>query len=587
MLSGLSRRRYWLLIAAVTALFFLVFYQLYQLHVLRRDSILNIAERQHQLKIEIPPHRGQILDRGGKELAISLKVPSIFAVPRTIPHHHKEQLAKQVSEILGLKKEFVLERLYRDKAFIWLKRKVTLEEAKKIRALKTSAFGIVDEYKRFYPNGHHLAQVLGIVNIDNQGMEGIEFTLNEELQGRAGVRYTKRDALGREIKALEKKTIPSLDGNKIYLTIDQHIQYLAERSLDKAFKKWNAKAASAVVMEAKTGKIVAIVNRPTFDPNDFSKSNMEMRRNRAVTDMYEPGSIFKIVPAGAVLNEGKATTQQMFFCENGEYHYGSHTLHDVHAYGRLSFEEIIVKSSNIGTVKIAALLKPDIFQKYIRDFGFGEKTGIDLPGEASGFTNPPHRWSKTSPYNIPMGHEILVTLMQMASAMAVVANGGDLVTPYIVDRIEDQNGVVLKQRNPEIQGKVLSPETSKRMREILVRVVEEGTGKNAKIKGVSVGGKTGTAQKVLPDGKGYSHDDFMSSFVGFAPAEDPMLVMAVVLDDPGPKYYGGTVAAPVFKEVMEAGLLTLGYVPQGSQIFEPYAPPLQDVPESPPIILAA
>ncbi len=371
------------------------------------------------------------------------------------------------------------------------------------------------------------------------------------------------------------------------LTIDQYIQYLTERALDRAFTAWKAKGAMAIVMDAKTGKILAMANRPSFDPNFYEKSVSESRRNRAITDMYEPGSVFKIVAASAALNENKVSPEDMFNCENGAYHYGSRTLHDVHSYGMLSFEDVIVKSSNIGTVKIASKLSPETLHSYIKAFGFGRSTGIDLPGEAPGFTRPPAQWSNTSPFNIPIGQEVMVTALQMTTAMAVIANGGYLVKPYMISKIEDQAGVVLREKEPLIKRTVIRPEVAAEMRRILYRVVEEGTGKSARIPGIPVGGKTGTAQKVLPNGRGYSHSNFMASFVGFAPADEPQFVMTVVLDDPHPLYYGGTVSAPVFKEVMESALLYSGYVPTNSRKLEPLSEQKSDVPENRPMIPSA
>lgn len=566
---SLSNRRFWLIHFCIALLFIIIGYQIIQLMVIRQPTLVKAAARQHHLVIDVPPLRGQILDRHGKEFATSLKVPSIYAVPRLINKEDQKTLSDQISSILKLDKKFVLERLSRDKAFIWLKRRASAEEAERIRKLHHPAFGITEEYRRFYPQGDLLAQILGFVNIDNQGLEGIELYLNQELQGRSGKRYTKRDALGREIKAFEMKTIPEVNGNRVYLTVDQYLQYITERALDSAFTKYKAKGAAAILMEAKTGKILAIANRPTFDPNHAEKSSADTRRNRAITDMYEPGSIFKIVTASAALNEEVATGDMQFNCENGAYRYfKSFVLRDVHPYGLLTFEDVFIKSSNIGTVKIANLMEPETLQNYITGFGFGAFTGIDLPGEVGGYTRPPSQWSKTSPFNIPIGQEILVTLMQMTTSMAVIANGGDLVTPYIVDKIEDQSGVILKQKKPKIKRQVISPEVADEVRKILYRVVEEGTGKAAKIEGIPVGGKTGTAQKVLPNGRGYSHSNFMSSFIGFGPANDPQLVMTIVVDDPRGSYYGGVVAAPVFKEVMESALLALGYIPENAQMFK-------------------
>lgn len=560
--------RYWVFNLFVSALFLIITYQLIQLTVIRRPALLELADKQHRLKIQIPAVRGQIVDRQGRELATNLRTPSIYAVPRILEKEEIPVVAKKVSNALGLKLDFVTERLSRDKSFVWLERKVSYEEAAKVEKPAISGIGVMKEYRRFYPQGDLLAQILGFTDIDNLGLEGVELHMNKELKGREGVRYTKRDALGREIKAFELKQIPAVDGHKVKLTVDQYLQYLLETALDKAFKQYKAKGATAVIMDPKTGEILAIANRPTYDPNHYEKSNPETRRNRAITDMYEPGSIFKIVAASAALNENKVTPETTFFCENGAWDYGPKVLHDVHSYGTLTFEEVIIKSSNIGTVKIALRLDPNVFQSYIERFGFGKSTGIDLTGEAPGFTRPVKNWSKTSPYNIPIGQEIMVTAMQMTTAMAVIANGGNLVKPYILDKVEDTAGVTIKENKPVVRSQVIRPEVAETMRKILVRVVEEGTGKSAKIDGISVGGKTGTAQKVLENGRGYSHSAFMSSFIGFAPAEDPKYVMAVTVDEPRPVYYGGVVAAPVFKEVMSTALLSLGYIPDNARTLD-------------------
>ena len=411
-----------------------------------------------------------------------------------------------------------------------------------------------------------LAQVLGFSSVDNQGLEGIERFMDADLHGRPGKRITKRDAHGREIKAFEMKALPAIDGNRIVLTIDQHLQYLTEKALEQAYKQWKPKGAWAIVMDPRTGEILAIANQPGFDPNLYDRSNADTRRNRAITDMYEPGSVFKIVTASGALNEGVVTPDTIINCENGKWNYGVKVLHDVHSYGMLPMIDVIVKSSNIGSVKIGLKLGAENLQHYIQGFGFGKGSGIDLPGEAPGYTRPPSQWSKTSPYNIPIGQEVMVTGLQMVTAMSVIANGGYLVKPYIVSKVQDAAGVILKEKKPIIKQQVIRPETAATMREILVQVVERGTGTKAQIPDIDVGGKTGTAQKILPGGRGYSHSSFMSSFVGFAPADDPRYAMVVVLDDAHPLYYGGTVAAPVFKEVMEAALLTEGSRPYRKSI---------------------
>lgn len=314
-------------------------------------------------------------------------------------------------------------------------------------------------------------------------------------------------------------------------------------------------------MNCHTGEILAIANRPTYNLNTFSDSDESARRNRAITDIYEPGSVFKIVTAAAALEEEVMTLNDTIFCENGEYRaLPGRILHDVHPYGMLDFASVLIKSSNIGTVKIAEKLGEKKLYHYIRQFGFGEKTLIDLPGEVGGMLRPPSEWSKYSITSIPMGQEVAATAIQVVTAMAVIANGGSLVTPYVIDEIKDSQQVTIKNFEPLIKRTFMHEDVAKKMQKILVRVVEEGTGQRAKIEGVPVGGKTGTAQKILPDGSGYSHSDFFSSFIGFFPADEPQFAMVVMLDEPGPRYYGGTVAAPVFKNVAEKTLNYLGYI---------------------------
>lgn len=570
MQSSVSPGRYWVFNVFIAALFLIISYQLVQLTIIRRPALMELADKQHRIKIEVPPVRGQIVDRLGKELATNLMTPSIYAVPRMMAKEDIPEISKKAGEALKILPSKIAERISKskDKAFIWLRRKVPGDEAAQIEALKMPSLGVMKEYKRFYPQGDLLSQILGFTNIDNDGLEGVELLLNGELKGRAGWRYTKRDALGRELKAFEMKQVPAVDGHKVILTIDQYLQYLTESALDKAFKQYKAKGAMAVIMDPKTGRILAMADRPNFDPNAYEKSTAESRRNRAITDMYEPGSVFKIVAASGALNENKVTPETTFNCENGAWNYGPKVLHDVHKYGTLSFEEIIIKSSNIGAVKISQRMEPAVFQSYVERFGFGKQTGIDLPGEAPGFVRPYKQWSKTSAYNVPIGQEIMVTALQMSVAMSVIANGGYLVKPFVLEKIEDSYGVTIKENKPFVRAQVIRPEVAETMRHILQRVVDEGTGKSARIEGISAGGKTGTAQKVLPNGRGYSHTAFMSSFIGFAPVEDPKFVMAVVVDEPRPVYYGGVVAAPVFKEVMETALLSMGHIPDNAKTIE-------------------
>lgn len=561
MLARISERRLWVVHIGVMSIFLLIIGQLIRLSFLERDALLQLVDRQHSLVVEIKQSRGRILDRNMKELAMNIKVPSIYAVPRII--RDKGEMASKLSSILKMDKSFVMSRIERDKAFVWLKRHASQKEADAIGDLKSQKLGIIYENKRLYPNGELFSNIIGFCDIDNQGIEGIEMIYDKFLKGRTGYRFTKRDALGREVVAFEEKLVPAVDGANITLTIDQYIQYLTERSLDEAFRKWKAKGASAVVMNPHTGEILAMANRPTFNPNEnIGGNDPAERRNRAITDIYEPGSVFKIVTAAAALDAGKISLTDQFDCEKGTWQITkSRVIHDVHPYGILAFPQVMQKSSNIGTVKIAMRLGEKGLYEYIRKFGFGQATGIDLPGEVSGIVHPLNKWSKISITSVPYGQEVAATGMQMLNAVSVIANGGRLVRPFMIREIKDSEGVVLKQTEPMVRQMVIEPETAEAINEILQLVVGEGgTGKSAAIKGIKVAGKTGTSQK-LENGT-YSHSKFVGSFVGYAPADNPMLAMLVMIDEPRGAYYGGVVAAPVFQEVIEDSLRYLGYFPK-------------------------
>jgi cell division protein FtsI (penicillin-binding protein 3) len=338
------------------------------------------------------------------------------------------------------------------------------------------------------------------------------------------------------------------DGNDIVLTIDQVIQYIAERELDKAYKTYHAKGASIIVMDPHTGKILALANRPTYDLNEHSNVSKDQTRDRAICDLFEPGSVFKIVTASAALEEKRVNEEDKFFCENGSYRVANHILHDHKPHGWLTFREVIEESSNIGTTKVAQLLGPNTVYKYVRLFGFGSKLGIDLPGEISGMIKEPRFWSKTSIGAIPIGQEVGVTALQLASAMSAIANGGQLMRPFVIEEIRDKQGKVIKKTSPVLIRKVISLDTAARVTKMLTGAVEEGTGRMAQIPGFTSAGKTGTAQKLETNGA-YSHSKFVASFIGFAPAEDPLVTIVVSVDEPHPYYFGGVVAAPVFRNV--------------------------------------
>lgn len=521
--------------------------RLFYIQFFRSTFLASIAKKQHSLYVELDPRRGTIYDANMKPLAVNILVDSLYASPNEIPEKNKEAVIKKLSPILNISPGSLREKLSRKKYFVWLSRKISPEQTEAVKKLGIKGLDFIKESKRCYPNCYLASHVIGFANLDNKGLEGLELYYNEYLKGQEGWGLFLRDARQRKLDLWEKMVLPR-DGYDLVLTIDEVIQYIAERELDNVFKTYHAKGASIVVMDPNTGAILALANRPMFDLNQFSDSNRDTRRNRLICDMFEPGSVFKIVTAAAALEEKKAKESDRFFCENGAYKISNHILHDHKPHGWLTFREVIEQSSNIGTSKVAQKLGNDLLYKYIKLFGFGSKLGIDLPGEVSGVAHPTRAWSKVSIATIPMGQGVAVTTLQLVSEISVIANGGQLMKPYIVKQVKDKYGTVMKDFPPVVINRVVSTDTANRIKKILVGVVEEGTGKLAQVLGFSAAGKTGTAQKIEPDGT-YSHDKYIASFIGFAPAEEPLIAVAVIVDEPHPYYFGGVVAAPVFKNV--------------------------------------
>ena len=497
--------------------------------------------------MELEPRRGAIYDTNLKPQAVNLACDSVYAAPKEISETDKAVITRELSGILKLDPAYLRERLSRPKSFIWLARKISPQQSDAIRAMNLKGINFIKESKRCYPNGYLASQSIGFAGLDNKGQEGLELYYDQYLKGSPGWALLLRDARSKKINLNEKMARPQ-EGDSLVLTIDEVIQYIAERELDKVYSNSHAKGASIIVMNPFTGEILALANRPTFDLNQHSTVSKDEIRNRSICDMFEPGSVFKIVTASAVLEENKVKEQDKIFCENGEYKIAKHVLHDHTSHGWLTFQEVIEQSSNIGTCKAAQLLGAEGLSRYVKSFGFGCKTGIDLPGEIPGSAKDLRYWSKTSMWAIPMGQEVGVTAMQLAGAISAIANGGNLMKPYIVKEIRNSSGEAIKVFSPVVIRNVLSPEAAARVKKILIGVVENGTGKMAKIADFTAAGKTGTGQKVEPSGT-YSHSKFMASFIGFAPAEDPQVAIAVIVDEPRGSYYGGTVSAPAFKSV--------------------------------------
>lgn len=548
--SGIFKTR-----QAFVFLFFLIFLailvlRLFYLQAVRHSFYFKLANEEHIFSEKLQPKRGTIYDRNMRVLAVNLNRESVYANPRQMVD--KDKTAKILASVLELDKSAVADKLSRDKGFVWIKRKLTTKEALQLRKFNLKGVGLVEESKRFYPNLKLACHVIGSVDIDNKGLEGLEALYDDYLKGEGGWLVSMQDAKRNVLKSYQEEFMPPKNGYNLVLTIDDVIQNIAERELFKMYEKYNAKGASIVVMDPKNGDILALANYPNFDLNNTPKRPPDSIRNRAINDFFEPGSVFKIVTASAALEEKAVNFNDKFDCENGAWKIGKRVLHDHRPHGILTFKEVIEMSSNIGTVKVASLLGPEKMYKYMRLFGFCEKTGIGLPGEVVGMNRPVSKWTASSMYAIPMGQEVTSTAIQLARAIAVIADNGFLVKPRIIKQIVGEDGEVVKEFPPSITRKVISPEVAAKMRWLLMCAVESGTGQKAKMEEYGAGGKTGTAQKVT--GGVYSHDSFMASFIGFAPASKPVLAVAVCVDEPRPVYFGGDVAAPVFKNVIDESL---------------------------------
>jgi cell division protein FtsI/penicillin-binding protein 2 len=533
----------------ITALLVLIIRLLY-IQVIKHSFYKKIADEQHTVSLEIAPNRGTIYDRNMRVLAVNLHKDSIFANPRVI--ENKIKAAADLSKAIGISEEFVYKRLMKEKSFVWIKRKASPEVSARVKALKIEGVAVIQESERSYPDRELACHAIGTVDIDNNGLEGLELYYNRYLKGEAGWVVSTQDAKRKLLESYQYEYIPPKDGFNLVLTIDEVIQSIAERELTKSFRKFNAKRAAIIVMDPRTGDILALASLPNYDLNDLKNRPEEARRNMAINDFFEPGSVFKIVTASAILEEKAVLLDDKFDCENGEWRIGRRTLHDHTPHGIITFREIIEKSSNIGTVKAAFRLGQEKMYKYMQLFGFYEKTGIDLPGEAGGMNRPLNRWSKVSMYAIPMGQEVTATALQLVCAIAVIADNGYIVRPRIVKQIIDRKGQVVKDFPVKVRNRVISTETVLKMRSVLKGVVDSGTGKKAKLEDDSAGGKTGTAQKV--EQGTYSSSKYIGSFIGFAPIEKPVLAVVVCVDEPHPVYYGGDVAAPVFRNVVNDSL---------------------------------
>jgi cell division protein FtsI (penicillin-binding protein 3) len=536
--------------------------RLVQLQVLGRASFARQAARQSERTITLDPRRGPILDRSGRQLAVSVDAESIYAVPQDIddPQRTAAALARALELDASAKKDLVAQ-LQRNRAFVWVRRKLDPATAQRVRDLQLDGIGFLTENRRYYPKRELASHIVGYVGLDNIGMSGIEYAFDEEIRGREAKVVVQTDARRRPVGVTEK---PSTEGRTIVLTIDESVQYAAESELDRAMLETGSLSGAIVVLDPRSGELLALANRPTFNPNRFGAYPSSKWRNRAVADAYEPGSMFKIITAAAALQEKVVDPDEVLDCGHGVVEIAGIEIHDHAVFDQLRFREVIAHSSDIGIVRVAQRLGRENFNRYMRDFGFGATTGVDLPGESSGLLRPPAKWSALSLASLSFGQEVGVTALQMTMATGVVASGGYLMKPMVVRQVEDATGNVAKAYKPVAVRRVLAPDTVDTLTDLLKGVVREGTGKKAAVPGYFVAGKTGTAQKVDASGR-YSMIDHVASFVGFVPASRPALVILVSLDSPrGPRNEGGDVAAPVFARVAERSLRHLQIPPDAA-----------------------
>jgi cell division protein FtsI (penicillin-binding protein 3) len=519
-----------------------------------------LSRRARVQQLDIEPQaavRGLILDRRGKELARSVGVDSFFAEPKEI--ENTDEAAASLARVLNIDAAALAARLKEGKeakrGFVWIARKVEEEQARVVRELKIKGVHSIEEQKRRYPNGALAAHVVGFVGLDDRGLAGVEQIYNASLTGEAGRLVVDADA---RRKAFESGGSDAQDGRTIVLTIDQTVQYIVERELAAAVERTHAKSAAAVVLDPSTGEILALANAPAFDPNMAAGVSAEARRNDALQNIYEPGSTFKVVAFSGSLEEKLIKPDTRIDCP-GSISVPGRVVHD-HAHGSLTATEALAKSSNVAAIKLGIKLGNERLYDYIRRFGFGSRTGIELPGETAGLVRKVSKWEPGSIGSVPIGQEVGVTPVQMAAAYATIANDGLRISPHVVREVRDAEGNIVERAQPETH-RVVSAETARTIRGMLEMVTLKGTARAAQLEGYSAAGKTGTAQKVDPKTRAYSATKYVASFVGFAPVDKPAAVIIVVIDEPVGLHQGGQVAAPVFSEIADQILPYLDVMP--------------------------
>ncbi|HYI12792.1 MAG TPA: penicillin-binding transpeptidase domain-containing protein [Thermoanaerobaculia bacterium] len=558
----MSQKRLLQIFAVLAAWALVVVFRLGQVQLARHEHYVAKAKQQQESTLALNPVRGSILDTRGRVLAESVAAESIYADPQAVVNRRAAAKALAGIRGIGLTAREIEAKLRGDGSFSWIARQLPLEVTAEAKKLALPGVYFMEAHRRAYPRATLGASVLGYVGLDGNGLAGIEQTFEKHVSGKAGKVTVLRDARrGAYLLGADGPNRPH-DGSHVVLTIDAVVQFIAERALAKAVTARRALGGSVVVMDPNSGAILAMASYPTFDPNRFREFPAASWKNRAVQDLYEPGSTFKIITAAAGLEERLVTPSQVIDCGNGAITIGNITIseHDDHRYEMLSFEDVIVKSSNVGTVRVGLSLGHERFYGWIRRFGFGERAGVPLPGESTGLLRKTDRWTPVSPASISIGQEIGVTPLQIVRAVSAVATGGLMAEPRIVQRVVDDEGKTVYEPARGAPRRVMTEKTAAVLNEILKAVVSRGTGDQAALTEHVVAGKTGTAQKSGGRG-GYMAGHYVGSFVGYVPADQPRLTILVVIDDPRGEHYGGVVAAPAFREIAEATLRYMGVAP--------------------------
>lgn len=536
---------------------FIIVFTLVKTQVFNYNRYLARIKAQSHRIFSLNPKRGTIYDCNGEVLAISVKTKSAFISNKS--KQDSTNLFSGIRRAVAIspdKRRLIDRRIRRGDGFIWIKRKLNDREYDILNRIKAksprgSLIGFVDEYKRIYPQKETAAHILGGVGIDEQGLAGIEYALDDLIKGKGGQVEVLVDAR-RKIFNYQYLEQP-VSGRDIHLTVDSTVQFFIEKELKYFVRKFKARGGSVIVMDARNGSIIAMASYPTYRPERLRYTPSRFLKNQAISFLYDPGSTFKIVLASSALENRVCYTQQIFNCHNGSYRIYNRQISDDHPFDKLNFEDIIIKSSNIGAVRVGMRLGKEKYFRTIRDFNFGHKTGIGLPAEESGILNPLEKWTQTSIASLSFGYEISVTPIQMLRAFNVIATGGYMVQPRLLNRIGTQSYYSKKKQ------RILSRTTSHKMLSIMTKVVELGTGKKSRIEGITIAGKTGTAKKIK---KGKYEKFYVSSFGGFFPAQEPVVTMYVIIDEPKGKFYGGDVAAPLFKLIAERLMIYLEIFPE-------------------------